>query len=65
MPRAGGRVCRPSRVQRLERAAMKNGFKPGVRERLGVYVGQWADDAKQGEEVDAFIKRAILRCDGR
>lgn len=28
---------------------MKNGFKPGVHEKYGLYVGNWEYDTKQGE----------------
>lgn len=39
----------PTKTQRLEMSAMKNGFKPGVHEEHGLYIGQWENDVKQGE----------------
>ncbi|XP_001948570.2 MORN repeat-containing protein 3-like [Acyrthosiphon pisum] len=43
------RSCGPSRIQWLEQKSMKNGFKPGVYEKYGLYVGNWEDDKKQGK----------------
>lgn len=40
---------RHTRVWRIEQAAMKNGFKPGVHEKHGLYIGHWVNDMKQGE----------------
>lgn len=46
---------------------MKNGFKPGVYEERGLYVGQWVDDAKQGEfaTTSAFLSRLDGIANGR
>lgn len=47
---------RPTKVQRLEESAKKNGFKPGVYEKHGLYVGNWENDMKQGESTIKNLK---------
>lgn len=40
---------RPTKTKRLEQTAMKDGFRPGVHEKHGFYIGQWVNDMKQGQ----------------
>lgn len=41
-------------AQRKEQSTLKNGFRPGVYESRGLYIGDWVDDKKQGESEDIF-----------
>ncbi|XP_015369308.1 PREDICTED: MORN repeat-containing protein 3-like [Diuraphis noxia] len=50
--------CIPSKVQWLEQNSMKNGFKPGVYEKYGLYMGNWEHDRKQGELTISHRNRA-------
>lgn len=52
-----------SRVVRSEQTAMKNGFRPCVFEKRGLYMGNWEKDLKQGEwKKELFFRIRIIKC---
>lgn len=42
-------------VQQLEEISMKNGFKPGVYEKHGFYIGHWRNDMKHGKFAISIV----------
>ncbi|CAH1720998.1 unnamed protein product [Aphis gossypii] len=52
-----------SKVQWLEKISMKNGFKPGVYEKYGLYMGNWEYDTKQGKGKKSYKNKTVYEGD--
>uniref|UniRef100_A0A2S2NC87 MORN repeat-containing protein 3 n=1 Tax=Schizaphis graminum TaxID=13262 RepID=A0A2S2NC87_SCHGA len=53
----------PLKTRWLEQISMKNGFKRGVYENNGVYMGNWQNDKKQGKGKKTYKNKTVYEGD--
>ncbi|VVC40636.1 MORN motif [Cinara cedri] len=54
MLRCPKRAVKLTHVQRLEKSTLRNGYRVGIREHNGFYIGNWKNGKKQGNGVKFY-----------